>query len=275
MVETDDVCFCVHQWNAFYNTAHFPNKTSLKINPLVTHEWLAFSCLPPYLPVGKGFAGNFAGSTSIKPHCLSGSHLSWHMMDWLDAFMDTYYKQQRKFFVSGVFLEGHEGRTRQRNFGLLCMSQPDSVCLCCLFIGSTEVIATLDERYSKFLDPATSRIDYNKTAVFLMADHGLHMGLNYIFFDNAHVEEVQPFSAVILPAWYLRKHGSKMTENEDRLVTGHDFWATMQGLRGVDRAKHSGIGKNLITENVGDRMCMEVGIEDEWCRCKVQGPYVL
>ncbi|RKO85827.1 hypothetical protein BDK51DRAFT_32117 [Blyttiomyces helicus] len=236
----DGVC---EDWNAFYNTAHFPEKQSTYVKPHVTNEWLAFSCMPPYLPVGKGFVGNFAGSTSIKSHCLSGSHIGWHMLDWLDKFQDAYNAEKRKFFASGVFLEGHE--------------------------GSTEILSTLDSRLTTFLDPATSHIDFNRTAVFLQADHGLHMGLNYIFTDNGHVEEVQPFSTAILPAWYLRKRNSQLGANEDRLVTAHDFWATMQGLRGPSRARKSKWGgRDMIAEAVGDRSCAEMGITEEDCRCK-------
>ncbi|KAJ3021024.1 hypothetical protein HKX48_009343 [Thoreauomyces humboldtii] len=239
----DGVC---EDWNAFYNTAHFPTKELKTVPAAVSHEMIAFSCLPPYLPVGKGFAGNFAGSTSMKAHCLSGQHIGWHMLDWLDIFVKEYYEKKSKFFVTGVFLEGHE--------------------------GSTEVIKTLDDRLSAFLDPSTSNLDYNNTAVFVQADHGLHMGLNYIFFDNGHVEEVQPFSGVILPAWYTRKHGDRIKDNQDRLVTAHDFWATMQGMRGAAKARKSTAGgRDLVREDVGDRSCETLGIDPEACRCNVKG----
>ncbi|KAI8919118.1 hypothetical protein DFJ77DRAFT_263214 [Powellomyces hirtus] len=239
----DGVC---EDWNAFYNKDHFPSKSDSRIAPHVTHEFLSHSCLPPYLPVGKGFAGNFAGSTNMGAHCLSGQHIGWLQLDWLETFMKQYYEQQRKFFVTGVFLEGHE--------------------------GSTEVIATLDDRLAKFLDPATSVINYNNTAVFVQADHGLHMGLNYIFFDNGHVEEVQPFSGLILPAWYTKKYGNKLKHNEDRLVTAHDFWATMQGMRGPTKARRSTHGgKNLVMEEVGNRSCEDLNIDPEACRCKIPG----
>ncbi|KAI8594186.1 hypothetical protein BDZ88DRAFT_402879 [Geranomyces variabilis] len=238
----DGVC---EDWNGYYNKAHFPDKDKVTIPPRVTQEFLSFSCLPPYLPVGKGFAGNFAGSTSMKAHCLSGNHLGWHMLDWLQAFVARHEEEQRKFFVTGVFLEGHE--------------------------GSTEVLRTLDDRLARFLDPKiNTALNYNNTAVFVQADHGLHMGLNYIFFDNGHVEEVQPFSALLLPKWYTAKYGDNLRHNEDRLITAHDFWATMQGFRGATRAKKSAHGgRDLVREQVGDRDCTELGITEEACRCKV------
>lgn len=121
----DPMC---QDWSAYYDPLHlssnfYANSTasaleyprSLKSGPRIAHESLGWSCLPPYLPFGEHFAGNFAGATSIKPRCISGTHVGWHTLDWADSFLETYGSQsgdKRAFHLHASFMESHEGSER-------------------------------------------------------------------------------------------------------------------------------------------------------------------
>lgn len=252
----DPMC---QDWSAYYNVEHLGNSTSSDpIRPRISHEHLAWSCMPPYLPIGKHFAGNFAGSTSIKARCISDTYVGWHALDWSEDFIRTYQAgaSQRAFHLNAAFMEGHE--------------------------GSGEVLATLDDRLASFLDPETGPINYGNTAVVIVSDHGALMGLNYAFLTNGKVEAANPFAAMILPDAYLARKGNdrsrrnNLERNSARLVTAFDLYETMRGFMGdrkgsvsdwASRTRHARIGVDLLRQRLPDRSCADVGIAEKDCRC--------
>lgn len=288
-------------WSAYYDPLHLSsgsqsNSTEsmlqsaeyLPSGPRISHEQLAWSCLPPYYPLGVHFAGNFAGATSIKARCLSGTHVGWQTLDWADSFLEAYSGQEedrKAFHLHASFMESHE--------------------------GSGEVLASLDSRLASFLDPESSKIDYSNTAVVIVSDHGPLMGLNNAFFKSGKVEASNPFAAIILPrewtdaAAYLEtqmsdarvvnrkeytkvdtldcpyqacdpdaelSRGDLLSEAQGRLVTGFDFYETIRGF--MPRAKRENLqhkplrGYDLAREFVPARSCRDAGVPEEFCRCK-------
>ncbi|KAI9715512.1 MAG: hypothetical protein M1828_000819 [Chrysothrix sp. TS-e1954] len=279
----DPMC---QDWTAYYDAAQLQeesNGTTVYANarPL-SFEHVAWSCLPPYMPVGPHFAGNFAGATSIKARCISDTHVGWHELDWASDFISTVQDKmasasdtrstpnqdrQRAYYLNAAFMEGHE--------------------------GSGEVLATLDDRLAIFLDPATSPIDFSNTAVVIVSDHGALMGLNYAFLHNGKVEAASPFAAMLLPDSYLERDSDgsrreKLARASERLVTAFDLYETMRGFMGQDRERrwdqHRGQvhateqdgkagtderrGFDLIRENLPDRGCEGAGVPPDMCRCR-------
>lgn len=255
----DPMC---QDWTAYYNGDHLGNDTSMSnISPRISHEHIAWSCMPPYLPIGKHFAGNFAGSTSIKARCISDTHVGWHALDWSEDFIRTYQKEDtsRAVYLNAAFMEGHE--------------------------GSGEVLATLDDRLASFLSPSSGPIDYSNTAVVIVSDHGALMGLNYAFLKNGKIEAANPFAAMILPDRFLDAGGSDRSRRRNlerssaRLMTAYDLYETMRGLMGERKAQvpdwasseerrdFDRKGIDLLRAEVPDRSCVELGIPENACRC--------
>lgn len=290
----DPMC---QDWSAYYNPSHLstlldsqasnstpPYLDRLPGGPRIAHEQLTWSCLPPYLPLGLHFAGNFAGATSIKSRCLSGTHVGWHALDWADSFLDAYGSKAdapRAFHINAAFMEGHE--------------------------GSGEVLATLDERLASFLGGPTSKIDYSNTAVVIASDHGALMGLNNALFTNGKVEAANPFAALLLPkSWTSQaatsdadsRAGGEPSESETapttqasarrdtsarptrwellyhsqtQLITAFDIYETLRGFM-PSKARQQAVpsqrrGYDLAREAVPVRSCADAGIDAAACRC--------
>ncbi|TVY60778.1 hypothetical protein LSUE1_G008574 [Lachnellula suecica] len=213
----DPMC---QDWSAYYNSASFPDGDF--IDPRISHEHIAFSCIPPTVPVGKDNSGNFAGPASIKSRCFSDTHVGWHILDWASKFVDT-YQGNRRFFLNAAFMESHE--------------------------GSGEVLQTLDSRLESFFNVETSPSDWNTTAVLIVSDHGALMGLNNAFFHNGKVEAKNPFAAFVMPRWYMEmeERNERLTEAKGELVTPHDIYETLQGLKiGGSSRMENQRGKDLM-----------------------------
>lgn len=135
------------------------------------------------MPLLKSSRGNLKGPNAVGKRCIAGQHVHDLQFNWMNQFMKSYAptspseptkKQEKPFFLYASFMEAHE--------------------------GSSEAIAMLDESLSAFLDPKTTSIPLKNTAVFVLADHGLHMGLSRLFLDQGKVEERNPFASILLPA---------------------------------------------------------------------------
>ncbi|KUJ17417.1 uncharacterized protein LY89DRAFT_718117 [Mollisia scopiformis] len=242
----DPMC---QDWTAYYDAGTFPSSSpsSSFISQKIAHEHIAFSCLPPHLPIGKDNAGNFAGPASIKARCFSDTHIGHHVLDWTESFISSYQSPSPRtpYFLNAAFMEAHE--------------------------GSSEVLRTLDARLATFFSPTTSAVNWNSTAVVMVSDHGALMGLNNAFFENGRVEAKNPFAAFVLPDWFMGQEDreDRFRGAVGRLVTPFDVYETVRGIGGVrGGGERSGGGVDLLRDGVGDRSCGEAGIAEEFCRCR-------
>jgi hypothetical protein len=246
----DSMC---QDWDSYYNTPHVHNETIA--TPKIDHEFISYSCLPPYLPPSKKLAGNFKGPTSIVPRCLSGEHQSTHALEWTQKFIEHYKpnedQQGRNYYVNAGFMDSHE--------------------------GSGEMLRAIDDRLSAFIHPATSPIDYSNTALVVLSDHGALMGLNYVFFTNGKVERAEPFAAMVLPDEWLNEGGGermqRMADARMKLMTAFDLYETTRGFAGDGAAEMPGRkgerrGVDFANEELKVRACEEAGIPKADCMCR-------
>ncbi|KAF8926692.1 hypothetical protein CPC16_002498, partial [Podila verticillata] len=173
------------------------------------HELQAPFCLPPYYPlVGNPF-GNFDGPYSIVRRCLHGTNVHNYAFEYMNQFRQRYPDQH--WFQMGSLIEGHE--------------------------GTGEVLLTIDDDLSKFFEGMEKDGTLENTIIFTMADHGLHMGINFMFTPSGRIEHMNPYLSVILPPLLSKKYPSLargLQHNQQSLVTGWEIHATLKMLaRGV------------------------------------------
>lgn len=242
----DPMC---QDWDAYYLQSSFgPSADSLITTPRISHESIAWSCLPPYLPVSKEANGNFAGAYSLTARCLSDSHVGWHTLDIANDFIRQ-YNNRAPFYLHATFMEAHE--------------------------GSGAVLATLDPALAAFLDPraspSPSQINWQNTAVVIVADHGELMGLRSVLSENGRVSAASPLGVVIVPeAWADHDRRERLENATKRVVTGFDLYETIRGFGGeslIQNRSRSRRGVDLAREVLTHNTCADAGIEHVPCMC--------
>ncbi|KAJ3161774.1 hypothetical protein HDU86_006545 [Geranomyces michiganensis] len=211
------------------------------------HEMYAPFCHADFFSEGSNPLGNFKGPYAINSRCLKGERVSNLALRYAGSVSRAY--PDRNTFTLAWLLEGHE--------------------------GTGEVLAELDDGLVTLL----SNLDWNKTAVMIAADHGLHMGLNFAFARNGAVEHRNPMLAFALPPWLAgsQGRGDRMQGNAQKVVSGLDVYATLQGLRKLvggsdfddpDFARRARGGRNLMEDVIPpDRTCSDAGIPLHYCEC--------
>lgn len=231
--------------------AAYMNRKSHEDRQCFDHELVSPFCHSDFFAEDSNPFGNFKGPYSITARCLKGQHVHEHELQYLESFRSA-YSHQAKFSLAW-FLEGHE--------------------------GTTEVLRHLDDGLAAYVKNISVR-DWNRTALIIAADHGLHMGLNFGLSQNGAVEHKNPMLAVMLPPWFTdqeNRHGL-IRKNQQRLVTGLDLYRTLQGIRlagskdtrWVDDAEEerSKSGIDLLQDEVPEtRTCKDAEIPAQWCQC--------
>lgn len=243
VARTDTSC---EDWSSWYQGRN----TSMTA---LDHEMLGPACLPPYYALEGHPYGNFNGPYSLKRRCAYGDYVhSWNF-DFARRFLDVY--PDRPWLLSVNFIEGHE--------------------------GSGEVLATVDHQLHAFVAELRDKGTLNNTVVFFYADHGLHMGLNYLFTQNGRIEHQNPVLLMMLPSYVasrLRARDGRdgLLANEQALVTPFNSHATLRVLAGLKRWPPSPSPNvdspywdmSLFEPQPRNLTCASVGIEEEYCRCK-------
>lgn len=120
------------------------------------------------------------GPNSVKTRCISGLRTDELMFGFAETF-DKQYADVPRFSLL-KFTEGHEVTTR--------------------------VVTLIDDNLTYYLE----NVDYNNTVVFLLSDHGNHMG--YLSFISAlysfHLESILPGLFIMAPKWITQ---SPLTNN--------------------------------------------------------------
>ncbi|EFN55879.1 hypothetical protein CHLNCDRAFT_145486 [Chlorella variabilis] len=240
-------------WGAEYDSMRTPHD----------HELVAPFCLPEYHPVtldGEPYQ-MFKGAFSILRRCLRGRHVHQYNFDYSRAFMEAYQGVAPWLLISS-FHEGHE--------------------------GTGEVLGTVDADLAAFLLGLTDE-QLNSTAVLLVSDHGMTMGINYMLTQNGRITEHKiPLLAMLLPAWVGERYPAQaaaLAANEQRLVSGYDLHATLHHLLHLGEsdvppeqqydswrvagnvAESVRWGVSLLAEVPAGRNCDEAGIPPDFCQC--------
>ncbi|ORX56509.1 DUF229-domain-containing protein [Piromyces finnis] len=193
----DDHC---EDWDTNYN-----NRTEISLD----HELIAPFCLPEYHERTGNPHGNFKGAYSIRRRCITGQYVHNYVLNYTRQFIDTYDSTNPWFFRSS-FIEGHE--------------------------GTAEVLSLMDDDLVNFFDGFTEEV-LNHTAIFIMSDHGLHMGLSYLFSDQGRTEHKLPHLTTLIPEQFLNKYPELRTNldnNEQKLISAFDIYATLRDVLDFD-----------------------------------------
>lgn len=147
------------------------------------HENIALFCDPNFNNYENPFTP-YLGPYSIRRRCLYGKDTFAHVLDYGEAFWDT-YKDERKF-LRVAFQDAHE--------------------------GTGEVVRYLDERLGEFLNSFLRKGYLDDTAVFIVSDHGNNMiGFYNIFqVEDFVMEKTLATWVIMLPK---RKEYTKEYEN--------------------------------------------------------------
>ncbi|KAK5816658.1 hypothetical protein F5H01DRAFT_320674 [Linnemannia elongata] len=219
------------------------------------HELQAPFCLPPYYALEGNPFSNFAGPYSIVARCMHGSNVHTYAFDYMNQFRKAYPDQP--WFQMGSFIEGHE--------------------------GTGEVLLTVDNDLAKFLKGMEEDGSLENTIVFMMADHGLHMGINFMFTPSGRIEHMNPYLSVILPPLITKNYPSLargLAHNQQSLITGYEIHATLKMLAsgrmpeyGDDDGEEVDGGAwrkgTLFDEELDPaRTCEQAKVPEEYCHCK-------
>ncbi|KAF9907399.1 hypothetical protein EC991_010959 [Linnemannia zychae] len=235
-------------WKDFYEAGYITSRvedncedwstqyTGLESSQYFDHELQAPFCLPPYYALDKNPFSNFEGPYSIVARCLHGSNVHTYALDYMNQFRKAYLDQP--WFQMGSLIEGHE--------------------------GTGEVLLTLDDDLSKFLKGMEEDGSLENTIVFMMADHGLHMGINFMFTPNGRIEHIL---------------ARGLAHNQQSLVTGYEIHATLKMLASGRMPEYGDEDEidggswrkgTLFDEEFNpSRTCDEAKIPAEYCHCAV------
>ncbi|KAJ2686952.1 hypothetical protein IWW39_003266 [Coemansia spiralis] len=251
-------------WTKKYIGSDFESQEYSVGNRSLDYELTSPFCMPEYFPnVGNAY-GNFKGPNSVVARCLYGRYVHDWAFDYLYQLRSelrehrakqlAHQKDARPYMISATFLEGHE--------------------------GTGEVLRTLDDSLAAFLKSMRDSGELNDTVLIVGADHGLHMGLNFAFFQNGRIEHKNPFFAMSVPEWlyefsekYQNEQGleaaSPFAANEQRLVTPFETYHTFRVLADWPEFETDSWKRSLFATQKAGRTCEEAGIGANFCMCKI------
>ncbi|KAI1308405.1 hypothetical protein EDD11_004295 [Mortierella claussenii] len=230
--------------------------TGIATSQYFDHELQSPFCLPPYYALEGNPFSNFEGPYSIVSRCLHGTNVHNYALDYMNQFRKAY--PDKPWFQMGSFIEGHE--------------------------GTGEVLLTIDNDFSKFMKGLEEDGTLDNTIIFMMADHGLHMGINFMFTPNGRIEHMNPYLSVILPPLLAQRYPSLakgLIHNQQSLLTGYEIHATLKLLAAFSAKIPEG-GDNddvdggewrrgtLFDEELDPaRTCEQAKVPEEYCSCRV------
>ncbi|KAF9437026.1 hypothetical protein BGZ76_002227, partial [Entomortierella beljakovae] len=255
-------------WKDFYEAGYITSRvedncedwssqyTGVATSNYFDHELQSPFCFPPYYALEGNPFSNLEGPYSIVSRCFHGTNVHNHAFDYMNQFRHTYPDQP--WFQMGSFIEGHE--------------------------GTGEVLLTIDNDLSNFFRGLEEDGTLDNTIVFIMADHGLHMGINFMFSPNGRIEHMNPFLSVILPPLVTKQYPSLskgLIHNEQALITGFEIHATLKllasgklfnGDEGSGDDMDGGAWRRgtLFDETLDvSRSCEQANIPEQYCSCRV------
>ncbi|KAJ2083447.1 hypothetical protein H4R24_000827 [Coemansia sp. RSA 988] len=241
-------------WTRTYLGEYYTSREYSVGNRSLDYELSSPFCMPEFYPSTGNAFGNFKGPFSITARCLYGRYVHEYGFDYIDQLRrelrwgDGLQEQQKQpYFLMLNLMEGHE--------------------------GTGEVLRTLDNRLSELLSDLDKSGELEDTALFILSDHGLHMGLNFAFLNSGQIEHKNPFFAMVLPHW-LRNFVDNQPEaglpvNEQRLTTPLETHYTLKTLASWPMFDIADYKRSLFSPVPAGRSCSDAGIGSNFCMCKV------
>jgi len=144
--------------------------------------------------------------------------------------------------------------------------------------GSMGNVGLIDGEMEHNLEWLVKSGDMERSAVFIISDHGQYYGP---YADNTEVgtqEHSLPAFFMILPTWFLDRFPAardRLTQNQHRLFASWDVYKTLAHLSTYP--EHPDMKRlsmndppwasSLLTEISINRTCREAGISEFWCVC--------
>ncbi|KAJ2473655.1 hypothetical protein IWW56_005954, partial [Coemansia sp. RSA 2131] len=143
------------------------------------------------------------------------------------------------------------------------------------------VLRTLDDALAEFLKDLRDSGELDDTVLIIGGDHGLHMGLNFVYIQNGRIEHQNPFFAMSVPEWLHQYAGDyqannnqeqahPLTLNEQRLITPFELHHTFRVLAEWPEFSSDSWKRSLFYAQKKGRTCDEAGIGVEFCMCKTK-----
>lgn len=218
------------------------------------YENIAMFCDPNYFNPENPFTP-YMGPYSIKKRCLYGKNTFQYVLEFGEKFWEAYLGEKK--FLRLAFQDAHE--------------------------GTGEVARYLDEYLALFLENLANKNYLQKTAIFIVSDHGNNMIGFYNLFNCEDFIKEKTLATwfLLLPKQEFDIYDKNLTENENTMVTPYDIFDTLISLidenyniKSVDSAfklPRSTYGQSVIKEIVHgeERSCKRYKLDmlDIWCRC--------
>eukprot|EP00833_Pecoramyces_ruminatium_P012455 jgi/Orpsp1_1/1186487/evm.model.d7180000050978.1 len=252
----DDQC---ESWDVTFNR---------RIANSIDHELISPFCLPEYHETYGNPYSNFKGPWSIRRRCITGQYVHNYALNYTREFINLYDGTNPWFFRSS-YMEAHE--------------------------NTSEVLSYMDNDLLNFFESLSDET-LNRTAIVMVSDHGLHIGINYLFSNQGFVEHKLPMLFTLIPERFLDKYPelrNNLEENEQKLISAFDIYTTLRDILdfnlslepkeklgiGIDiseivnrklnnkKQKNSIIWGKSLLRKISNRKCQDVLIPNEYCVC--------
>ncbi|KAJ2514348.1 hypothetical protein H4217_005806 [Coemansia sp. RSA 1939] len=234
-------------------------------NRSLDYELSSPFCMPEYYPRTGNAFGNFKGPYSIVARCLYGRYVHDWAFDYLYQLRRELRRKvasteqgssrlSRPYMITAAFLEGHE--------------------------GTGEVLRTMDDALAAFLEDLGDSGELEDTVFILGSDHGLHMGVNFLFLKSGRIEHQNPFFVMSVPEQlhqfaesFQQHHGSEkgispFVANEQRLISPFEVYHTFRALADWPKVDGDNWRRSLFAAQRAGKTCDEAGIGEIFCMCK-------
>ena len=196
-------------------------------------------CDPNYYDRNNPYPIN-KGEYCLLRRCLYGKEVHDYVLDYGKLFWET-YKDNRKF-LRLYFIDPHE--------------------------PSGEVAKYVDNPLYNFLIDLYQQNLFEKTIIFLISDHGLHMGTAYLAMQTQDykIEKYLPMLTILLHDY--KGNDNNLRDNQDILISAYDIYNTIMYCA-FGAFKKFGSGSNIFGYlNPKNRNCYTIGIENVEKNCK-------
>ncbi|KAH3714070.1 DUF229 domain-containing protein [Pelomyxa schiedti] len=148
------------------------------------------------------------------------------------------------------------------------------------------VAALMDQELANLISGKT--LNLSDTAVFIVADHGLHMGpLFALGLESADLENKLPVLFALLPQSFVhsnRRLEETMLANEQALITAFDIHSTLSDFSLAEQedshppnrpstspTQASALQHSSLFQHIpASRTCATAGIPQQFCKCASQ-----
>ncbi|CAF1274058.1 unnamed protein product [Didymodactylos carnosus] len=237
-----------------YPSAYLINTENFRYD----HELTGWSCHPDYDNYGQW--SNTIGPYSMNKRCINGKFVHSYVFDYLYSFIDLYSTQKLNLphLTFASFTEGHE--------------------------GTLEVLSSVDEELSKFLKYMTQRDPSNSPWIYIISDHGSHMGPHYEFTTAGQIEHKLPVLYMLTPKSVLQTISTSsrsisnmldyLKSNSNVLITSKDVYHTLRIFAetvsefDIEQSITTAATYETLYNNLSlSRNCKDLGILNKYCAC--------